>query len=143
MSFVSSITPEQQYQYAQGQSNAAAQLGRSQAANQYNQGLATQDYQNRLFDFNTAQDRSRDSLPTNYIQRGVFNSGIYRNALRDYAINRMSGERNLMNQYQQQMAGMTLQGRNNDDSYSETMANLYGQQYAASAGIASVLKSIL
>ena len=55
----------------------------------------------------------------------------------------MSGERNLMNQYQQQMAGMTLQGRNNDDSYSETMANLYGQQYAASAGIASVLKSIL
>lgn len=142
MSFVSSISPQQQAQYQQGRANAGADYRRNTAANQYQQGVARQGYNDDLFGYNTQQNRVREGLPTNYIQRGVFRSGIYRNALRDYALARLQGEKGLANRYQQQMAGLTFQGRDALDSYSETMSNLYGNQYAAQAGIASVLKGL-
>jgi len=144
MSFtVSTITPEQQAQYAQGRSNAAAELGRNQAGNQYQQGLAQQQFNDNLYDFDVQQGRAREQLPTQYIQRGIFNSGIYRDALKNYAIDRLSGENKLRNNYQAQAAGLTLQGRGYDDSYTETLSNLFGNQYAAQASIASALKGIL
>lgn len=140
---VSTITPEQQAQYAQGRSNAAADRTRGVAQTQYNQGLATQDFADRTYDFNVAQNRQREQLPTGYIQRGVFDSGIYRDALRRYAVDRLAGQRRLQREYQQNMAGLTFQGRGFEDEYAETMANLFGNQYAAQASIASALKGIL
>lgn len=144
MSFtVSTITPEQQAQYAQGRSNAAAALGRGSAENQYRQGLAAQDYADNTQDFETQQNRFRVDLPSQYVQRGIYHSGIYRDALRNYAIDRLSGQRRLQRRYQQDAAGLTLQGRGYEDEYAETMANLFGNQYAAQASIASALKGIL
>lgn len=144
MSFtVSTISPEQQAQYDQGRSNAAANLGRGKAQNAYQQGLAQRSYTDNLRDFNTQQGRVREGLPSEYIQRGVFNSGIYRNALRNYAMDRLSGQRRLQNNYQNQAAGLTMQGRGYEDDYAETMSNLFGNQYAAQASIASALKGIM
>lgn len=140
---VTTITPEQQQQYNQGRSNAAATRTRGVAQNQYQQGLAAQDFSDRTYDFNVAQNRQREQLPTNYIQRGVFDSGIYRDALKRYAIDRLSGQRRLQREYQQNAAGLTFQGRGYEDEYAETMANLFGNQYAAQASIASALKGIL
>lgn len=140
---VSTISPEQQMMYQQGRSNAAAQNLRGQAQTQYQQGLATQDYSDRTYDFNTAWNRRREDLPTSFIQRGLLNSGIYRNALRNYAIDRLSGQRQLQREYQQRMAGLTFQGRGYEDDYAETVANLFGNQYAAQAAIAAALRGIL
>lgn len=140
---VSTITPEQQAQYQQGRSNATADRSRNQAGNIYQQGLASQQYADNLQSFNTQQNRTRENLPSSYIQRGVFNSGIYRDALRRYAIDRLQGQRGLQNNYQAQANGLVMQNRGYEDDYAETMANLFGNQYAAQASIASALKGIL
>lgn len=140
---VSSITPEQQLQYDQGRANARQDLLRSQAGNLYQQGTLQQDFTDSVQDYETEQNRKRESLPTAFIQGGIFNSGIYREALKRYAIDRLSGQRNIQRQYQQRLNDLTFSGRNAEDEYATTVANLFGNQYAAQASIASALKGIL
>jgi hypothetical protein len=140
---VTTISPEQQLQYDQGRSNARQDLLRGRAGTQYQRGLLTQDYADRTQDFNTQWNRQRESLPTSYIQSGIFNSGIYRDALKRYAIDRLAGQRGLQRDYQQRMAGMTFDDRGAEDQYANTVSNLFGNQYAAQASIASALKGIM
>ncbi len=144
MSFtVSTITPEQQFSYDQGRSNARTDLLRSKATNQYQQGLSQQDYADTVYDYETDQNRRREALPTTFIQGGIFNSGIYREALKRYAIDRLAGQRNIQRNFQQRQNDLTFGDRGAEDQYAQTVANLFGNQYAAQASIASALKGIL
>lgn len=140
---VSTISPQQQQQFQQGRSNARVGNLQNQAQTQYQRGVATQSYADRVQDYTTQQGRVREGLPTSFIQRGVFNSGIYRDALKRYAIDRLAGYRNLQRDYQREQAGLTFQARDSSDELAQTLSNLYGQQYAAQAQIASALKGIL
>lgn len=140
---VTTISPEQQLQYQQGRANARQENMRGQAQTQYQQGLATQQYGDDTFDFNQQWNRRREGMASPFIQGGTFRSGIYRDALRKYAIDRLSAQRNLQRNYQREMAGLTFQGRGYEDEFAQTTANLFGNQYAAQASIASALKGIL
>lgn len=139
----STISPEQQLQYQQGRSNARQDNLRNQAQNRYEAGLAQNDYANELYNFNVDQNRRREGISTPFIQGGIFHSGIYRDALKKYAIDRLAGQNQLSRNFQNRMAGLTFQGRNSADQYAQTIANLFGNQYAAQASIASALKGIL
>lgn len=139
---VSSMSPQQMLQFQQGRSNARQNLLRNRASTQYQRGLAKQDYTDQLADFGIQQNRTREALPTNFVQRGIFNSGIYRQALRDYAVDRLRGQRNIQRGYQNQMGQLALQERGYEDEYSQTLANLYLSQQAAQAQIASALRGI-
>lgn len=141
--YVSSITPEQELAYQQGRSNAQQDLLRSKAGVQYQQGLATQQYGDDVYDFEEQANRQREQLPTSFVQGGIYHSGIYREALKRYAIDRLRGQRNLQRSYQNRMAGLTFGDRSAEDDYAQTVANLFGNQYAAQASIASALKGIL
>lgn len=144
MSFaVTTITPEQQLAYQQGRSNARGDLLRSKAGTQYQQGITQQGYTDDVQDYETQQNRQREALPQPFVQGGIYHSGIYREALKRYAIDRLSGQRNLQRSYQQRMADLTFGDRNAEDQYAQTVANLFGNQYAAQASIASALKGIL
>lgn len=140
---VTTISPEQQRQYQQGRANARTQNLQQQAQTQYQRRLSQQSYVDASQDFATQQNRLRETLPTPYIQRGIFNSGMYRDALKRYAIDRLAGQRNLQRDYQREQAGMTFAARGSSDELAQTLANLYGEQYAAQAQIASALKGIL
>jgi len=139
----STISPEQQLQYQQGRANARQENLRGQAQTRYQSGLAQADYSNDLYNFNTDQNRRREGMSSPFIQGGIFRSGIYRDALRKYAIDRLAGQNQLSRAFQNRMAGLTFQGRDYNDQYAQTVANLYGNQYAAQASIASALKGIL
>lgn len=139
---VSSISPQQQLAYQQGRSNARQNLLRNKAQSQYQRGLAQQDYTNQLTDFGIQQNRVREGLPTNYLQRGVFNSGIYRQALRDYATDRLRGQRNIQQGYQNRLGELSLADRGYEDEYTNTLTNLYLSQQAAQAQMAAALKGI-
>lgn len=140
---VTTITPEQQLQYDQGRSNARQQLLASQAQNQYRMGQGTQAYGDTVYDFETAQNRQREAMPSAFVQGGIYHSGIWREALKRYAIDRLAGQRNIQRGYQNQMNDLVMGGRGYEDQYANTVANLFGNQYAAQASIASALKGIL
>ncbi len=139
---VSSIGPQQQMMYQQGRNNARQGLLRNRASTQYQRGLAQQDYNDQTADFGIQQNRVREGLPTNYIQRGVFNSGIYRQALRDYAVDRLRGQRNIQRGYQNRMGELSMQERGYEDEYTQTLTNLYLSQQAAQAQMAAALRGI-
>jgi len=141
--YVSTISPEQEMQYAQGRSNARTDLLSEQARNQYNQGLLGQRFGEDVYDFEEQANRAREALPTSFVQGGIYHSGIFRDALKRYAIDRLSGERNLQRGYQDAQTGNILGSRTAEDQYAQTIANLFGNQYAAQASIASALKGIL
>lgn len=140
---ISSISPWQQMQYQQGRNTLNQNLLRNKAQTQYQRGLAKQQYTDQVADFGIEQGRVREQLPTSYIQRGVFNSGIYRQALRDYAVDRLRGQRELQRGYQAQQNQLTMQDRGYEDEYAQAMANLYGNQFAAQAQIASTLQGLM
>lgn len=140
---VSTIGPEQLLNYQQGRSGARVGATQDRARTQYQQGLAAQTYADRTQDYTTQQGRIRENLPQQFINRGTFRSGIYQQALKQYAIDRLTGLRNLQRDYQAEQAGLTFQGRGIEDELAQTLANLYGQQNAAQQQIASALKGIL
>lgn len=140
---VSTISPEQLRNYNQGRSTARVGAAQDRARTAYQQGLATQTYGDRVGDYTRQQNYIRQGLPQQFIRGGTFRSGIYQEALKRYAIDRLTGLRNLQRDYQGEQAGLTFQGRGVEDELAQTLANLYGQQYAAQAQIASALKGIL
>lgn len=140
---VSTISPQQLASFQQGRSNARIGNVQNQAQTQYQRGLASQTYADRTQDFNTQQGRAREQLPQSFIGQGTFRSGLYREALKRYAIDRLAGQRNLQRDYQREQAGLTFQSRGYEDELAQTLQNLYGQQYAAQAQIASALKGIM
>lgn len=139
---VSSLTPQQAISFNQGRNNARTSLLRNKAQTQFQRGLAQQGYKNQVSDFGIEQNRLREQLPTSYIQRGVFNSGIYRQALRDYAVDRLRGKRDIDQGYQNRMNEFALADRGYEDEYANTLANLYLSQQAAQAQIAAALRGI-
>lgn len=140
---VSTISPEQQAQYQQGRNNARTDNLRNQSNIQYQQGLAQQSYQDDQQDFNTQWNRQREGMASPFIRGGLFRSGIYRDALKKYATDRLSGQRRLQRDFQGRMAGLTFDSRGSDDDYAQTTSNLFGNQYAAQASIASALRGIM
>lgn len=139
---VSTITPQQLASFQQGRSTARVGATQDRARTSYQQGLATQTYADRVGDYTRQQNRIREGVPSQFINRGTFRSGIYQEALKQYAIDRLTGLRNLQRDYQGEQAGLTFQSRGIEDELAQTLANLYGQQNAAQQQIAAALKGI-
>lgn len=140
---VSTISPEQQLQYQQGRSNARTENAQGQARNAYQQGLLQQGYQDDTQDFNTQWNRQREGMDSTFIQGGTFRSGIRRDALRKYAIDRLAAQRRMQRGFQERASGLVFDSRGMQDDYTQTVANLFGNQYAAQAQIASALRGIM
>lgn len=137
------LSPSQLYNF-QSQRNAYGQnlLGKK-AQNTYQQQLANLQLHRSTQNFNDMWNDRRNALPTSYLQRGVYNSGIYQNALQNYARDRSSGLSDLLLNNQLQQAGLVLGNRGFEDEYARQMASNYAQQYATQADIASALRGAL
>ena len=140
---VSTISPQQTMQFRQQRTNAKQGLLTNQAQNLYQRQLADLAYKSRVRGFDTEQGRVREQLPTDYINRGVFRSGIYNTGLKRYAADRLQGLNNLLVQRQAEAGGLSLQGRGFEDDYTRALAGSYGAEHAARADIASALRGIL
>jgi hypothetical protein len=140
---VSTITPQQTLQYNQQRDSAKNQLLTNQAQNLYQRQLQDLAHKNQVRGFETTQNRAREALPTDYINRGIFRSGIYRQGLQDYAADRLQGFNNLSTQHQLNLGNLSLQGRGYEDDYTRALSGSYGNEYAARADIASALRGIL
>jgi hypothetical protein len=140
---VSTISPQQTLAFRQQRNDAKNKLLTSQAQNLYQRQLQNLAHKNRVRGFETQQNRAREALPTDFINRGVFRSGIYRDALQKYATDRLQGFNDLTMQNQLNLGGMSLQNRGFEDDYTRALAGSYGGEYAARADIASALRGIL
>lgn len=140
---VSTITPQQTMQFRQQRKDAKQGLLTNQAQNLYQRSLQNLAHKNRVRGFETQQGRLREDLPTDFINRGVFRSGLYNAGLKRYAQDRLQGFNDLVTQNQLNLGGLSLQGRGYEDDYTRAMAGSYGAEHAARAEIAAALRGIL
>lgn len=142
MPAVTSISPGEIVNYNSRQNSASENLLNSKATNQYQRALQDIQYGNSVGDYERQANRARMSLPTQWIKRGMFNSGLYKNALSQYAVDRAAGLRNMQNAYQIQQAGYTFNDRQAEDSYASQMAQIEAERYARQAELAAMLREV-
>lgn len=140
---IQQLPPSQLQQYRQQRSQAGTQLLQQRAQNQYNRELQDLSFQNQGRKFATQWGRMREQLPMQYLQRGIFNSGIYQGALQEYAQDRLQAYQDLNLAHLLAQQGLTFQDRSAEDAYFQAMASSYGGQYADRAQLAATLRGIL
>ena len=140
---VPTISPTQTLQFGQQRAGANQNLLRKTATTQYQRELANLTQKRRVQDFNIDWGRRREALPTSHIQQGTFRSGMYQNALQQYAQDRLRGLSNLALEHQLGLQGMTMQTRGAEDDWATQMMGSYNSEYATKAELAAKLRGIL
>lgn len=137
---VSSISPQEVMSYNSRSSAASQNLLNSKASNAYQRALSGVQYAQNVGDFERGANRARVSLPTDFLRNGTFNSGLYKNALSKYAVDRFSGLNNLQNNYQLGQQNSVFQDRAAEDSYAMQMSQIEAERYARQAQLAAMLR---
>jgi hypothetical protein len=137
---VSSISPEEIFSYQSRQNNANQNLLSTKANTQYQRALQGIQYGQQVGDYERTANRARVQLPTQYLKAGTFNSGLYRNALSNYAVDRLNGMRNMANNYQLGQLNSVFTDRAAEDNYANTTAQIAAEKYARQAALASMLR---
>jgi len=140
---VPTITSQQMQQFNQERSNASQGLLTSQANTQYQRELGDLAFKQNLGKFNIDWGRQRQQVPTQHIQRGTFNSGMYQQALQDYGQNRLMGLNDLSTQHQLGNMNYTMQNRGAEDDYARSMMGSYNREFSTKADLASALRGIM
>ena len=131
-----------------------ASLGnqRRQATSQYGLGRAQIDYQRsqaatansqQMADLRRQYTQMREQLPGGFAQRGLLNSGLYARALKNYGTERQEATNRAAQGYQERLAGLDIEQRATETSYSDAMAALAAEEQARRAQIAATLRGIL
>jgi hypothetical protein len=143
MPAVSTISPGEVMNY-NNRSNAARQnLLNSKATSQYQKALQSIQYGQSRRNFERQANRTRNSIPTPFISRGLFNSGLYRNALSQYAQERAAGLGDMQTQFQLGQQGFTFADRQAEDAFAMQMAQIEAERYARQAQLAAMLREAM
>jgi hypothetical protein len=137
------LSPWETQQFTTQRANARQQMLTGRAEIQQLKTRRGLDYRDQRRDMTTDWDRRRVQLPTEYIQRGVFNSGIYRGALQEYAQDRQRAGRDLQRGYQTDIQDLIMQQRRITDQYQMTRRQSRADELARRAQVAAELRRVL
>lgn len=137
------LSPQESAQFTTQRNNARRTYQGGLAANTYQQTLAGLKFKRGKQGLNTQWDRQRAALPGDYIQRGIFDSGIYQRGLKDYATDRSQAFGDLSLGYQGEVGGLKMDARGLSDSYANTLATSQSAEQARRAELASRIRSII
>lgn len=140
---VPTLSTQQKLAYNQQRSEANQKLLAGKAANAYQRALQELAFKTDLAAFNWDWDRRRQSIPTSFVARGVLDSGMYHQALQDYAQARLQNLNQLTTRNQLGQFGYTLENRALEDDWARAMYRSYGMEHASKADIAAALRSLL
>lgn len=126
----------QRMQVADQYGNTSAQLAFQRAMQQ---GQESQDWSgmNRQF------DRTRETLPGQFARRGLLNSGIYGNALTQYAQDRYHATAGLALKYQQSLGQLNLNQQQAQTNYTSGTSQIYNSETARRQELASQLAGVV
>lgn len=122
---------------------AGSNLLNTKASNAYHRALENLRYGNSVGDYERQANRARNSIPTGFISRGLFNSGLYRNALSQYAVDRSAGLRDMQLNHQAGQQNYVFADRQAEDSYAMQMAQIEAEKYARQAQLAAMLREAM
>ncbi len=131
---------------------AAYQTRQDQASTAYQNSLASNTYQRSMLGIANQRNRDRmgqqwtqyrNQLPGGYARRGLLNSGIYKQALTDYANNRQRSFDDLDFSYTTQLGQYDLDKQNFTNTYNAGLTGIEAERAARRAQLASELRGIM
>lgn len=112
------------------------------AQSTFNRGLNEQDYGQGYQRASDSFTRQRQSLPDQYLRRGILNSGQYGQGLNQYAQQRQQGLGDLTQAYQRNMAQYNLNDQNQASNMNNALSQIDQEEAARRADIAAQLKGL-
>jgi hypothetical protein len=143
MPAVTTISPGEVMNFNSRSSAARQNLLSSKAAGEYQRQLQRIQFGDRVGDFERQANRGRMQLPTSFISRGVCNSGLYKNALSQYAVDRSSALKGLHTNFQLGQQDSIFNDRSSEDAFAAQMAQINAERYARQAQLAAMLREAM
>lgn len=131
---------------------AAYQTRQDQASTAYQNALAQNTYQRSMLGIANQRNRDRlgqqwegyrNHLPGSFAGRGLLNSGIYKQALTDYANNRQRSFDDLDFSYTTQLGQFDLDKTGVTNTYNTSIAGIEAERAARRAQLASEIRGIM
>lgn len=136
------MRPEDVNLFNTRKSNLRAEYGRQSARNVFDQGQARLDFGLAQRNLTNDWDAFRNKLPGQFAGRGLMNSGVYTNALQEYAQNRQLGFEGLGRQFDKQMGGYAQQALDLESRLQQGLNMVEAERQARRAELAAQLRSI-
>ena len=133
----STVSPAEISNWASQRSGAQQNMLGTQAGSAYGRTLAGIDYGKSVRDFTKNAQNTRMKLPGAYQRQGLAQSGLYKHALENYAMDRQQGMGDLAMQYQGNIGQLVQGDRSATDSYAQALQRIAAEQYARQAQQAS------
>lgn len=136
-------SPDEMAQYGVARRKAATTYGQTNANLQFQRQNANANYSQQFGDLARNYDQMRQKLPGQFVRRGVQNSGIYKDALTNYAQQRALAAGRLGQQQQQELGGYDLQQQAASQNYTNAQLDVAEAEAARRASIAAALKGLV
>jgi hypothetical protein len=92
----------------------------------------------------TAQTgQQRAGLPTSYLGRGIYNSGIFQRGLRDFYTQRLADQQGIQNTYAGAVGQANLGELNAANQMQSTLAQIQGEEQARRADLAAQIRGVM
>ncbi len=136
------LDPAEQQGFDSQRSKINLDFGHANAMNAFQRGNVLA---NRASDFGNLKRQffnMRNSLPGQYVGRGLMNSGIYKQGLQDFNQNRVQQFGDLARKYQQMVGQLDLQRQQGLESQYAGLADINAQEAARRAQLASQIRGV-
>jgi len=137
------MSPEEIAAYESRRAALRGQYAASQAQNTYNQGLARIGYTTGSRDLTRQFDQMRQRLPGGYAKRGLLNSGIYKQGLENYGVERANSFGDLQQRLQSALGQFTIDQQSSSANYGTGLAQIATEEAARRAALAAQLKAVM
>lgn len=136
-------SPDEMAQYGAARRKSSTAYGQAQAQLAFQRQNANANYSQQFGDLARNYDQMRQKLPGQFVRRGVQNSGIYKDALTNYAQQRALAAGRLGQQQQQELGGYDLQQQAASQNYTNAQLDVAEAEAARRASIAAALKGLV
>lgn len=134
------LDPDDYNQFQTQRRQARSNYNRSTAQNKFRRTGAGVDYADAIGDLRRQYTRARGSFGSDFIQRGLLNSGLYRQGYADLQRQRQDAQADLRRQYQRTLDGLGLADRQLLGIRDDALNDIESAQAARRASVAAALR---
>jgi hypothetical protein len=135
------LDPQSVQAYESAKTRARQKRDQDLATNAYARFVSQQRYGRTRNDLSKAYTQERDTTPDSFAARGTLNSGLYQQALQDYASRRSQDFSRLGEDQAQQLGEFDRQATGISTGYEDALAEIEAQRQAQIAAIAAALSA--
>lgn len=136
------MTPEEIAAFQNQRAGIRNRYGRTLSRNAYARGSNEQTFQRQMQQFNTAWDRSREKVPSQFAARGMLESGLYQRGLQDYAVSRQQNLADQIAAFQQRQADIEFADADAGFDMNDALSSIDMQEAARRAALAAQLRAM-